>query len=141
MQDNKSYKITEAQFRKNWSGAHGEMADYAVKLEGVDEWVQLTQKPETPAPTVGAELFGHTWVQTSNGKSYLRFKKENPQFQGGSRSPSSGLGEVLDMTYITKLLEAIATEVGGDAAAAIKRTDNVPQDVDDRPIDLSEIPF
>lgn len=137
--EDKTFRITEAQHRKNWQGQHGEMADYAIKLEGVEGWVQLTQKPDTPAPVVGQELFGHTWVQTNGDKSYLRFKKVSQNFNGGSRQQSSGLGQILDVEYITKLLEAIAEAV--DAKVDVKQKDVVVEDIDDKPIDLSEIPF
>lgn len=139
--ENKNYKILEAQKRKEWAGKHGPMVDYAVKLEGVDEWVQLTQKPETPEPTVGSEIFGRTWVQTNGDKSYLRFKKENPNGGGYQKQDGSAVGSVMDLEYMLKLLEAIAFEVGGTAQAAIRRQDVVVEDIDDKPIDLSEIPF
>jgi len=138
--NDKSYKILEAQHRKNWTGSFGEMADYAIKLEGIEDWIQLTQKPDTPAPVVGSEIFGHTEVQTRNGTSYMKFKKVNPSYTGGGGGQKA-LGNLIDMPYVISLLEAIAVEVG--AEKAIKKKDNLPpEDTDlDEPVNLADIPF
>lgn len=68
---------------KEWSGAHGLMKDYQIKFKEEPEWVTVTQKPETPAPTVGQTLTG-TINPTQYGK---KFKKEQAFSGGGSGSP------------------------------------------------------
>lgn len=67
---------------KEWSGAHGPMKDYQIKFKEEPEWVTVTQRPETPAPTVGQTLTG-TINPTQYGK---KFKKEQA-FSGGGGSP------------------------------------------------------
>lgn len=131
------YKILSVEARQSFTTDYGEMQPYALRLEGVEGYVQLTQKPETPAPLVGATIHGHTYSQ---GK-YLKFKKVNPEFaqQGGGSKPSS-VEATADSGYIIKLLEAIAVEVGAEHAVKSKQ-DTVLEDISDEPIDLSEIPF
>lgn len=131
------YRILSVEARQAFPTDYGEMQPYAIKLEGVDGYVQLVQKPETPAPTVGQVIHGHTYNQ---GK-YLKFKKVNPEFaqQGGGSKPSPA-GAVADNGYVIQLLEAIAVAVGAEDAVKAKQ-DTVLEDIDDEPIDLSEIPF
>lgn len=132
------YRILTVEARQAYQTDYGEMQPYAITLEGVEGYVQLTQKPETPAPMVGQTIHGHTYSQ---GK-YLKFKKVNPEFaqQGGGGSKPSSAQPSADNGYIIKLLEAIAVEVGAQHAVR-GDTDTVLEDIDDKPIDLSEIPF
>lgn len=131
MQESKDYKILSVEPRQAFSTEYGEMQPYALTLEGVEGYVQLTQKPETAAPAVNSTIHGYTYKQGS----YLKFKKVNPEYN--ERAGSKPQGSV-DSEYHTQLLEAIAVAVG--AEQAVKSRDN-SDDVDDRPIDLSEIPF
>lgn len=110
------------------------MQPYAIKIDGVEGFVQLTQKPDTPAPEVGQQLFGH--LESVSGKygSFQKFKKVNPDFQGGSK-PQSGLSD----NRALELLEAIAVAVGADIGD--KKSVEEVMEVEDRPLDLSEIPF
>ena len=128
----KDYKILSVEPRQAYDTGYGTMQPYAITLEGVEGYVQLSQKPETPAPVVGQVIHGHTYNQ---GK-FLKFKKVNPNYagnDGGSKPQSSA-----DQGRMLELLEAIAVAVGADVAA---KQDTVLDDIDDRPIDLSEIPF
>lgn len=127
----KDYKILSVEARQAYETDYGTMQPYAITLEGVEGYVQLSQKPETPEPTVGQVLHGHTYNQ---GK-FLKFKKVNPNFDnGGGSKPSSNA----DQGRVLELLEAIAVAVGADAAV---KQDAVLEDISDEPIDLSEIPF
>jgi len=128
----KDYKILTVEPRQAYDTDYGTMQPYAITLEGVEGYVQLSQKPETPAPTVGQVIHGHTYNQ---GK-FLKFKKVNPNYAGnesGSKPQSSA-----DQGRVLELLEAIAVAVGAEVAV---KQDTVLEDIDDRPIDLSEIPF
>lgn len=129
----KEYKITEVQKRKEWSGNYGTFQDYALRLEGIDGWVSLSQKPETPEPQVGQELYGHTETQTHGDKTYLKFKKVQKQ----DSRPSASTG---DMAYVVQMLEELTgrrdrvlTTEEFDAAEMKKQAEE--------PIDLAEIPF
>lgn len=128
----KDYKILSVEPRQAYPTDYGTMQPYAITLEGVEGYVQLSQKPETPAPTVGQVIHGHTYNQ---GK-FLKFKKVNPNFQ--QSAPASNPGQSGDMGRALELLEAIAVAVGAEVAV---KQDTVLDDIDDRPIDLSEIPF
>ena len=128
----KDYKILSVEPRQAYDTDYGTMQPYAITLEGVEGYVQLSQKPETPAPVVGQVIHGHTYNQ---GK-FLKFKKVNPNYQGadsGSKPVQSG-----DLGRVMEYLEAIAVAVGAEVAG---KQDTVIDDIDDRPIDLSEIPF
>lgn len=140
MPETKDYVIKSVEARKAYSTDYGEMQPYALELQGVDGFVQLSQKPETPAPEVGTTLHGYTFEQKSAKGSFLKFKKVNEQYQnnnGGGNSSSSSSSA--DNDYIVKLLEAIVVAVG--AEVEIKSKDNILEDIDNEPIDLSEIPF
>ena len=128
----KDYKILSVEPRAAYDTQYGTMQPYALKLEGVDGFVQLSQKPETEAPVVGQVIHGHTYNQ---GK-FLKFKKVNPNYQ--QSAPASNPGQSGDMGRVMEYLEAIAVAVGAEVAG---KQDTVLDDIDDRPIDLSEIPF
>jgi hypothetical protein len=72
-----SYKIIAAMKTGTYQGAHGEMYKYTVQLEGEADTVEVSQKPDTPAPQPGETLEGSI-ESTQYGK---RFKKE---FKGGT---------------------------------------------------------
>lgn len=93
---------------KEWSGAHGPMKDYQIKFKEEPEWVTVTQKPETPAPTVGQTLTG-TINPTQYGK---KFKKEQT-FSGGGGSPRQPIDH--DSMYKCNALNN-AVAMAGDGA-------------------------
>ena len=132
----KDYKILSVEPRKAYDTQYGTMQPYALQLEGVDGFVQLSQKPETDAPVVGQTIHGHTYEQNGPHGAFLKFKRVNPNYadKGGGSKPSSSAyqGRMLE------LLEAIAVAVGAEVAV---KQDTVLDDIDESPIDLSEIPF
>lgn len=138
MSQDQDYTILSVQKRNEWTGGFGTFQDYALQLEGVDGWVQLTQKPETAAPEQGQVLHGHTEVQTRGGKSSLKFKKVNPEFAGqnqghSSTTPTNLAGNEKTLEYIVEMLEELTGRK--------QKPDHAPEDIDDEPIDLAEIPF
>lgn len=94
---------------KEWSGAHGPMKDYQIKFKEEPEWVTVTQRPETPAPTVGQTLTG-TINPTQYGK---KFKKEQTFAGGGSGSPRQPIDH--DSMYKCNALNN-AVAMAGDGA-------------------------
>lgn len=83
------YAITESRQTKSWESKYGTMLDYALKLEGVDGWVQLSQKQDTKPPQTGDTLYGRLEDKEYNGKTYKKFRKERKD--GGSfQKKSSG---------------------------------------------------
>lgn len=106
----KEYTISHVQKRDEWTSKFGPMQDYAITVEGeANGWIKLTQKPETAPPRQGDTIFGSiTTAKTSNGTSYLKFKKENPSYP--SDSPSSGAPTNIPdqrLDYIVLMLEEL----------------------------------
>lgn len=145
MQQSKDYKVTFAEARDQYDTDYGRMQSYALKLEGVDGYVQLGQKQDTPAPQEGSTLHGYTYEQNSRKGTFLKFKKVNPNYDNGggvSKAQPQGSSSE-DTSYMITLLEAIAKEVGADSAVkATSSRDTILDDIDEgQEIDLSEIPF
>lgn len=132
------YKIAKVQNRDDWTSKYGPMKSYALQLQGVDGWVELSQKPDTPAPVEGEDIFGHTEVQTHGDKTYLKFRKANPQYAPTALSGGSISKE--DVSYIVMMLEEL-TGRRTKPDRPTPREDVVLEDIDDKPIELSEIPF
>lgn len=130
--NDKDYVIRQVEARAAYQTDYGEMQPYALKLEGVEDWVQLSQKPTTPAPAVGQTIHGHTYSQKGSKGDFLKFKKVNPEYSSGGSKPQQSQ----DNAYIIQLLEAIAKEVGVPGVG-----DVVPSDIEGEPFDLAEIPF
>jgi hypothetical protein len=139
----KSYKIEKVVPRDPWTGKFGTFNSFAMELSGVDGWVELSQKPETPAPEVGKDIFGHIDSTTNNGKTYMKFKKQKPQEFGGGSSMNQK-----DIDYIIMMLEELTLR--RDSPDSPTPRDVVKPKVEDilptesdmaQPIDLSTIPF
>lgn len=77
-------KVISAMKTGSYTGKFGTMVKYAIQFEGQEEAVELSQKPETPAPKAGDELEG-TIEDTQYGK---RFKKAQGSFSKGGFSKS-----------------------------------------------------
>lgn len=128
----RSYKITNVQKRKEWTGNYGPMQDYALQLDGVDGWVQKTQKPDTPAPVVGQEIFGSIKPEQHGEFTYLKFK-------GARRPDSAGGTSQKDIDYIIMMLEELTLRrMSPDNPVA---RDNIPtvEDVDNPKVTLEDI--
>lgn len=109
--ENKNYTILQVEPRDEWTGKFGTFKPFALRLEGVEGWVELSQKPETPAPQVNDTIHGHTESQTHGDKTYLKFKKVNPEFGGNSGSSAAsatGLqGSEKTLEYVVQMLEEL----------------------------------
>ena len=141
----KDYTIIKAERREKWFSKqfNKEYQAYAVQLEGVEGWVELSQLLDTPAPAPGATLHGHTYATTVGENTYLKFKKVNPNFQNGPAAPQAttpgalvGADKTLD--YAVEMLEELTGRRPKKAEA--KKEDVVIEDLDDE-INLADIPF
>lgn len=134
--NDQEYKIIEVQPRDDWTSKYGPMKSYALKLEEVDGWVSVNQKPETAAPSVGNTLYGHLDTKSAGDKTWLQFKKE-ARPDGGSgysaSTPSGLVGDSKTTEYMVQMLEELTDRR--------KKPDVVLEDISDEPIDLAEIPF
>lgn len=77
------YTITSVDREKPWQGQHGPKIDYTVTLKDENgqetKSVVVTQKPDTPKPTVGQTLTG----TIGQGKFGPKFEKEYTGGKGG----------------------------------------------------------
>lgn len=71
--------------KREFESKYGPMVSYRLKLEGVEEPVELTKKTTSPAPTKGSELYGTVDMSSQYGP---KFKTER-QFDGGGGSKPS----------------------------------------------------
>lgn len=78
------YKVTNALKTGTVKTKFGEFDKYAVQLEGETDTVELLQKPDSPALTVGQELDG-TIEDTQYGKRFKKTQQAGGGF-GGSRA-------------------------------------------------------
>lgn len=132
------YTITEVQSRDSWTGAYGPMSAFALKLQGVDGWVSLNQKPETPTPTVGEVLHGHMDTKTSRDgtKTWLQFKKvrKDDGNYPSTNSASAVVGDGKTLDYIVQMLEELT--------GRRQKPDTLPNDeTAGEEIRLEDIPF
>ena len=66
-----NYTVESAMRTGEYTTQYGPMAKYAIKFQNQDEAVEMSQKPDTPAPKAGDILEGEI-ESTQHGK---RFKK------------------------------------------------------------------
>lgn len=140
MQD-KPYKVVNVQERDKWQSSYGEFQNYALQLEGEEGWVQLSQKPETPAPQAGQELFGRIEVQTRGDKTWRKFKKG--QRQDGGNFKGGGGSSKADIDYIIMMLEELTGRREKPENPTSRSSGDVAPTVEEvgQEIDLSDIPF
>lgn len=119
------YTILSVQDRDEWGPVHGSMMkDYAIQVQKAGNaspeqgWIKLTQKVDTRPPRDGETLHGIIETkQNSNGNSYKKFKKMNPDYQGnrsggfgvsgGSQAPSNSSEIASKLDYVVKMLEEL----------------------------------
>jgi hypothetical protein len=135
----KAYKITNVQARDPWTGKFGTFNAFALQLEGVDGWVELSQKPETQVPVVGAELFGHLDSTTRGDNTYLKFRKASPN--GGNNSGGNNAQLEKDIAYVIMMLEELTLRRQSPDDPT-PRDDVLPTDEEgSKPLKLEDIPF
>lgn len=116
------YTILRVEARDTWESKYGPMQNYALVIQKVGSpvpvewWVQLTQKPETPAPKPFGILHGMLQEVERGGKHYRKFKKIDPanggnrsgggSGSGGGSAPSAPLDKQ-QLDYIVQMLEEL----------------------------------
>lgn len=92
--------------REEWTGRYGDMVTYRLAVNGGQE-VDLNQKPETAAPAIGDEIWGHL----EDGKYRPKLKKDQKQDASSSGGGKDDLGPVIHRQVALKILsERICTE-------------------------------
>lgn len=126
----------------------GDMHKYMVQVEGqpIDGWLQILKKPGN-AVKQGDELYGDI-VENNWGKpQFNRAQRPQEGFGGGQQSaaprqassqPSGSVEEKLD--YLISLVENFLDAQEGRGRTQ-EATDNVPTDIDDGPVDLSQLDY
>lgn len=131
------YVITRIERRSEWQFNGNTMQDYAVALEGQQGWIKLTQKLETQPPREGDTLYGVIEQKSDrSGKQYLKFKKINPNFQGGGSRQQQAVSPELErkLDYAIQMLE----ELSGRRDLVVDPS-NEPISLDDLPDPLKDI--
>ncbi len=80
-----AYVIRTVGPTESFKTQYGQMTKYTVQFEGADDWVQINQKPESPAPKIGDSLDGT--VETS--QYGLKFKRAQNAPGGPGRGSSN----------------------------------------------------
>ena len=82
----RTYTIETVVGRREWTGQYGPNVSYDLRLTGVSDVVELTRKPEKPAPQVGETLTG-TLEDGYQGKKKFKVERQGGFGGGGGRSP------------------------------------------------------
>lgn len=100
-----SYTIKTVGPSKEITTKYGPLKVYSVQFEGAEDWVEINQKPESPAPTAGDNLDG-TIESTQYGK---RFKKAQVAggFTGGRQTDPETRGSIERQTALKEAREAV----------------------------------
>ena len=124
----------------------GEMHKFMVQFEGRNDWIGILKKPGNVV-NAGDSLYGNIIEDGQWGKP--EFKGEQKPFgeapapqasapRAATTQPSGTVEEKLD--YLISLVENFL-ESQGSAKRTSTTTDTVLEDVDDGPVDLSELPY
>lgn len=154
----KDYKITKvSETVKEWQSSFGPMVTYKVMVEGEADPVDINQKPETPAPAAGQEVYGSIEV-SQYGKKLKKEKKPEGQHTIASTSAAPvrfdnrddsitrqsalksavAVGET-DPEKILKLADDFLVWLKNDAVPTVEETP-LPEPQGEE-IDIDDIPF
>ena len=101
----KEYKLTEVHRRGEWESSYGPMVTFAIAVDGVEGYIKLNQKPDTPEPEVGEVITGVIQDKTDKkGQPYKQFKKMNPNYDNQSGKSSLDNSKI---DYIVQMLEEL----------------------------------
>lgn len=95
------YKVTNVgpvesfSFKGN-DGGDVTLTKYSLQLEGVAEWVTLSQKPEADAPVVGTELEGHIEDTGKFGMKFTKKRSGGSWGGGGKSSPGAAWANAVE---------------------------------------------
>lgn len=148
------YNITNANKVDTWrsryaTGDGDDMQDWFIEAEGVDKPIKQTTKMESPTPS--GQTYGVMEVTMSKkGTEYYKFKRQEapdgivkpPETVLPTNEGSGIMQEVLELTQannvLLKMLSGEEPEERGDDSA---KDEVVLDDIEDKPVDLSDIPF
>lgn len=103
---------------REYDSQYGKMIAYKLKLEGVNDIVEMSRKADSPAPKAGDELIG-TIEKTQYGH---KFKAERPQNSFKSQpKDEAGIKAMWAIGQAVQLHSAV-TRNGGEEAQGIEAT-------------------
>jgi len=157
------YKIIDVKQGNQWESPYGVMQSYTIALEGVSEPVVLNKKcPVKHEPKTGETLFGTLEEKTNaKGNVYMKFTAQKPPEATGQAQSSNwhespekqqsinravALNNAVLYAPIEKATVDQTLQVANVFYAWLTDTAEVKDvkevlDVDERPIDMSDIPF
>lgn len=122
----------------------GEMHKFLVQFEGRKDWIGVLKKPGNEVKA-GDVLYGNIIEDGQWGKPEFKAEQRpqdgvQPSRQSAPRqAPSGDLDEKVD--YLIGLVEEIAERFQVSTTQPSQSRDVAPEDIDDKPIDLSQIPY
>jgi hypothetical protein len=102
-----TFKVESTLGREEWTGNYGPMLTYRLAVNGGQE-VDLNQKPETPAPQIGDEIWGHL----EDGKYRPKLKKDKKDGGGSWGGGGDELGPVIHRQVALKIIAPLIYEAG-----------------------------
>jgi hypothetical protein len=104
MNEVKDYKVKNAMKTREFTGQYGKTFVYSLQFgETGEDTIELSQKPETPAPKIGDVLKG-TIEDSQYGK---RFKKERIGGFGGFKNDPNTRKEIIRQNALTNAVNFV----------------------------------
>ena len=122
---------------RNWRNANGEQQE-AVDYIDCNAWGKageiITQYMQKGRPLlVSGRLQQRSWEQDGQKRSKVEVVVEDFNFVGGADSPSGGSS--------SSRSSSSSSDSDSTPSSSKKKDDVVIEDIDDEPVDLSDIPF
>lgn len=134
---------------KVWNSQYGEFEVWNVYFQGDDNKYQVNKKPGFGGYTKGQQVYGTATLGQYGGQFKQEQAPDGVQLSSGGQpaasapqqsAPQAGSSVEQKLDYIISLLENKAQFQGNDAKPA-HTGDVSPTDIDDKPIDLSQIDY
>jgi len=112
-----------------------------IILEGYDPKVKISVKEAHKAQD---QIYGNVTKETSQaGQEYFRFRKQQiPDGVERPQTPSAGPSELLELIKeIHAVVVPPSDEESHTASDIAEPNETVLDDIDDEPVDLSDVPF
>lgn len=112
------YRVAQVTSQNTWDGSHGPMVSYKMEVTddgGNQQTVELNQKPDTPAPSVGQEIDG--FLEPAKREGFPPKLKKTPKPAGGGFG--GGKGKPRDPAERASIERQTALRGACDVAAAL----------------------
>ena len=105
-----NFKVESTTGREEWTGRYGPMITYRLMVDGGQE-VDLNQKPDTPAPQIGDEIWGHL-VDGRDRPKIVKDQKDGQPSGGGGGGRKDELGPIIHRQVALKIIAPKICETG-----------------------------